>query len=497
MMGSSIHPVMSKRQDVRAVQDVRPTDRWSWIVAALLAFFFLSASAYIATKRLFWFDETFTVLIARLPDLATAWKALAEYVDSGPIGYHLLTRAVYHLSGQWDVSIRLLSAAAMAAAMLIVFDCARRLANGLVGLIAPCVLASSCLTFYAYEARSYALVVMLTAISLWLWIHTRERSRAAALLFGAVSFLAVTMHFYAILGLTPYGVWEIYRGRFRRLPCPKLIAGTIGALCACALSTAQILSSSRMTRNTSWAPSSTAALKGVFAQVFPGSLFLLVCVMALVVLFSNEKQSPGPMRDGERVSWFFLSIPFAGYAIAELVTNFLYYRYFLTLLPGVAVAFASFIGRQSEANRKAVWGVFLLLAGVAVGLETRTELHPERILYFGDQQGKTRVALAVEDAIVADGKLYITTPQRLLIPEVRYYSKRPDYYAELWPDRWQLAAARYDTSILYWNMDDLRRHASETAVILPTPEFTAAMTRAGITATAVPGHPEVLYLSAD
>jgi len=328
-------------------------------------------------------------------------------------------------------------------------------------------------------------------------MHTRERSRAAALLFGAVFFLAVTMHFYAVLGLTPYGVWEIYRGRLRRLPCPKLVAGIIGALCGCALSSTQILTSSRMTKGGSWAPPSIPALEGVFAQVFPGSLLLLVCIMALAVLFLNEKQPAGPMRDGERVSWFFLSIPFAGYLIAEVATNFFYYRHLMILLPGAAVGFAGFMSRQLGANRKTAWGVLLLLAGFAVRNEVLTALHPEQILYFGDQQGVTRAGLALEDDILADGKLYITSPEALLITEVRYYSKRPDYYVEMRPAQWQLARARYDTSILYWTLDDLKRHASETAVLLTTPEFTAEMARAGIRATAAPKHPEVLYLSAD
>lgn len=488
---------MPKRMDVRAVEDARPTDRWSWFVASLLAFFFLSASAYIATKRLLWFDETFTVAIARLPDLATVWRALGDYVDSAPIGYHILARTAYRLSGQWDVAIRLLSAAAMAAAMLIVFDCARRLTNGLAGLIAPCVLASSCLAFYAYEARAYALLVMLSAMSLWLWINTKERSRAAALLFGAIFFLAATTHFYAVVGLTPYAVWEVYRGRFRRLPCPKLIAGILGALCGCALCSAQILSSSRMTKGGSWAPPSIPALTGVFAEIFPGSLFWLVCIMALAVLFLNQRRPAGSMCDGERIGWFFLSIPFGGYLIAEVATGFFYYRHLITLLPGVAVGFACFISRQMGANRKIAWGVFLLLAGFAVRNEILTALHPERILYFGDQQGMTRAALALEDAIVADGKRFITSPERLLIAEVRYYSVYPEYYAELRPAPWQLAFVRYDPSVLYWNMDDLKLHASETAVLFPTPEFTAELSRAGIVATAAPRHPEVLYLRAD
>lgn len=139
----------------------------------------------------------------------------------------------------------------------------------------------------------------------------------------------------------------------------------------------------------------------------------------------------------------------------------------------------------------------MLLAGFAVRHEILTALHPEQIRYFGDQQGTTRAALALEDSIVADGKHFITSPERLLIPEVRHYSVYREHYVELRPAKWQLAVARYDTSVLYWNMDDLRQHASETAVLFPTPEFTAEMARAGIRATAAPKHPEVLYLSAD
>jgi hypothetical protein len=219
--------------------------------------------------------------------------------------------------------------------------------------------------------------------------------------------------------------------------------------------------------------------------------------MAVAVLFLNEKRPAGPMRNGERVSWFFLSIPFAGYLIAEVLTNFLYYRHFLLLLPGVAVGFACFIGRQFGANRKIAWGVLLLLGGFAIRSEVLTALHPERILYFGDQQAGTRAALALEDDMLADGKIYITSPGPLLISEVRYYSKRPDLYVELRPAPWQLARARYDTSVLYWDMDDLKRHASETAVLSATPEWTAEMARAGIRSAPAPKHPEVLYLSAD
>ena len=58
-------------------------------------------------------------MVRQWSNVATVWKALGDYMDSAPIGYHILVRAAYNLSGQWDERIRLLSAGAVAAAMLV------------------------------------------------------------------------------------------------------------------------------------------------------------------------------------------------------------------------------------------------------------------------------------------------------------------------------------------------------------------------------------------
>jgi hypothetical protein len=42
----------------------------------LLPAFYFAASVYIASQRLFWFDEILTVMISRLPGWTTIWKAL-------------------------------------------------------------------------------------------------------------------------------------------------------------------------------------------------------------------------------------------------------------------------------------------------------------------------------------------------------------------------------------------------------------------------------------
>ncbi len=43
---------------------------WTWTVAGLLAVFYFVTSIQIAAHRVFWFDELFTLHIARLPHSA-------------------------------------------------------------------------------------------------------------------------------------------------------------------------------------------------------------------------------------------------------------------------------------------------------------------------------------------------------------------------------------------------------------------------------------------
>src|SRR5208337_500114 len=111
-------------------------ERISAIAALVLAAFYLATSVYIASQRLFWFDELFTIHIARLPDWATIWTALHAGVDSLPPVYYMVARCFGSLFGPGEVVARMPSAFAMVAGMLITFDCARRLTDGLHGLVA-------------------------------------------------------------------------------------------------------------------------------------------------------------------------------------------------------------------------------------------------------------------------------------------------------------------------------------------------------------------------
>ena len=115
----------------------------SFVAAAILAAFYFATSIYIASHRVFWFDELFTIHIARLPEIKAIWTALGHGADSLPPTYYMVVRLFGDLFGKSEVAARLPSALAMAAGLLLIFDCARRLTDGLHGLIALSVATCS------------------------------------------------------------------------------------------------------------------------------------------------------------------------------------------------------------------------------------------------------------------------------------------------------------------------------------------------------------------
>src|SRR5579863_2145282 len=76
----------------------------AFAAAGGLALFYLLTSLYIAAHRVFWFNELFTVHIARLAKAGTVWSALANGVDALPPPYYLLVRVFDSAFGPGDIA---------------------------------------------------------------------------------------------------------------------------------------------------------------------------------------------------------------------------------------------------------------------------------------------------------------------------------------------------------------------------------------------------------
>lgn len=466
---------------------------WSLAAAILVAGFYLVTSIQIASHRLFWFDELFTVSISRLPNIPTMLQAL-KADNNMPFPYFVVVHLFERLLGHSEMAARLPSALAMTAGLLIAFDCARRLTDGLHGLIALAFLVCTFLPYFGYEARSYGIYFMFAALAFWIWSNTSDQKLSSAVLFGAVFLLGVSFHYYFVLCIVPYALWEAARWRPWRLPSAKLVGGALGIGCAIALLSGQILGANRHSA-TFWSKPSLFALREAFSAIFPDAAFLLALMMVLFagVLASKESVSRekvlplAPMTPAESAGWLCLAIPLAGFVLAKLVTNAFVDRYFIGMLPGVGIAFACSIWRHFSGTRWVPIGALLLLAGTGIYRQMEVLRHPESIDPF-DQQTQTRAMMRLENDLRKDGKRFFLFSTGMLYFPAHFYSPHPESYVLLIDSEKDLETSNtlryvYALRRFYpteaWNLEDLRQHAHETALIEPSSADLAMLANAG------------------
>jgi hypothetical protein len=495
-------PAISQSATQPAVNLLPGRRIWIAFAVAALTGFYLVTSVAIAARRLLWFDEIVTVLISRLPGASRIVAALAQVDNNMPAPYFLVVHWFFQLLGSGAVAARLPSALALAAGLLITFDCARRLTDGLHGLIAFAVLGCSCLPYYGFEARSYGIYFMLAALCFWIWVHGKAGT-LSAVLFGTTLFLAIAFHYYAVLTLVPYAAWEALNWKKgRKLPA-KLIAGAVG-VCGAAAALLPQMSGAKRYSAVFWSPPSLFKLRTAYPDLFPDGVFLLALVVIWVALTHRERNGdPESMQPAEHVGWLGLLIPFAGYLIARLVTNAYVSRYFIGLLPGVAVAFSCWVWRNFHFRTVVPLGILGILAGYGISEQLATVRRPESADPF-HQQSSTRRALELEGTLRREGKHFTVLTNGMLYLELRNYARRPEEYVLLVPSeeylkfhntpRYTVALSRY-YPMQFWNLEDLRTHAAETALLGFSTEDLTLLENIGLrTHTRLPDSLGVTYI---
>ena len=450
---------------------------WYWPVALLLAGFYVVSSLYISAQRLLWFDEIFTAIISRLPDVRTIWRALSESADATPPLFFLITRVFDKVFRHGDLGMRVPSAIALGTGLLVTFDVARRLTDALYGLIAMSLLTTSFVTYYGYEARPYALLFMLVPMALWLWVVTKDESKAAATAFGFLFLIGVPIHYYFFLCLVPFGILAVARKRFFH---PKVVAGAVAVIFSLALLYPQIASSHAAVQSFgTWNQQSLSRLQSVYGEFFPDAFVPLVLIAVGVAVFGGSREHmAAPISSGERVCWLFLAVPLVAYIVARLVTNSFYNRYLIGAVPGIAVAVTCLFWRHCRESRYLSLALLVVFGGFGISQQLRTLRHVDHIpATFGDPQEQTRQMLALEDTLRREGKGHFAVARNLLFLEAWYYSKHPEQYEYVSTE--PLVLQKYAPLKVVW-VEEIVASARQTAVIAPEPALAEALERAGL-----------------
>ena len=143
----------------------RRADAWIWALAALTA---VGAALRFSTLHVqsFWLDEAVTHgLVTR--SLSSMLSAIPHSESTPPL-YYVVAWVWARLFGAGESGLRSFSAVCGTATIVILALIARRLGGTRAGLVAAALAAANpLLIWYSQEARAYALLVALCALTLW------------------------------------------------------------------------------------------------------------------------------------------------------------------------------------------------------------------------------------------------------------------------------------------------------------------------------------------
>lgn len=150
------------------------------------------------TSKPFWFDECFSVELARLT--LGSFLRVIWWREANMSLYYALLRAWLHF-GQSEFFIRSLSVLFASATVPAIYWLGRRLYDRKVAFLASALFAFNAYNVrYSQEARSYTLFVLLATLSSGLFVSwLRDPSRRSRVAYVLASVLAVYSHVYALL----------------------------------------------------------------------------------------------------------------------------------------------------------------------------------------------------------------------------------------------------------------------------------------------------------
>ena len=186
--------------------------RIPWCLAPLtLAYAFIVV--LWAAETTFWYDELFTVYLSRLETLDVLWTALKDGVDLNPPFLYLAVKWSQAVFGENHVGTRVPMMIGFWLMSLSLYLFLRQRTTATLALVGALFPAATNAFSYAFEARSYGIVLGGAGLALVCWQRAGNLSRRKLWLIGlSLSLgLALLTHCYAVLLLFPFFLAELAR----------------------------------------------------------------------------------------------------------------------------------------------------------------------------------------------------------------------------------------------------------------------------------------------
>lgn len=189
----------------------RSRSRAFWVVAGLTV---LAAVLRFATLgvQAYHHDEIVTASRLLRGSFGHAMDAVG-FSESAPPLYYALAWFWTQLTGTGEFGLRSLSAVAGVATVPVAYLLGRELRGRRTGLMAAALVAVNPMAlWYSQEARAYALLALLCAISLLYCLRALHRGERRDVVFwGLVSGLALATHYFAVFPIAVEAIWLLRR----------------------------------------------------------------------------------------------------------------------------------------------------------------------------------------------------------------------------------------------------------------------------------------------
>ena len=200
-------------------------------VGGLVALALLVRFVWITHQSL-WYDEVVSLTLAKQP-FGSMLHDIARTESTPPLYYAVLWVWV-RIFGTTALALRSLSALTGVATVVVVYLAARvRFSRGAALVAGAFAATNPMLIWYSQETRSYALVTLFVAGTLYFFLRSRaEGSEQPPVGWAITASLALASHYFAVFVVVPEAVLLLYayRGRWRRLVPALTVPAVVGAL---------------------------------------------------------------------------------------------------------------------------------------------------------------------------------------------------------------------------------------------------------------------------
>ncbi|MGH2894506.1 MAG: glycosyltransferase family 39 protein, partial [Solirubrobacteraceae bacterium] len=340
----------------------------------------------------FWFDEANTAQLVQFSP--GKMLGLIPHSESTPPLYYCVAWVWARLWGDGEAGLRSLSAVAGVIVVPVAYVTGARLMTRRAGLIAAALTAfSPLLTWYSQEARSYSMLVLLTALSLLAFAYARETPAPRLLaLWVLTSGLALATHYFAAVTVVPEAAWLL--AQHRRRPAVRM---AVAIVAGCGLALIPLAISQNGTGHDSWIASAPLGLR--LRQILPQFLIgtgaparvllrdsaiglVAIALIRLAIGGLSEERSGALVAGGLALAGFALSLVLAAVGFDDLIT-----RNIIALWLPAALLVAGGLA----CGRGRALGVAVLAALCAIGVTAALGVAADRNLQRPDWRYVARI----------------------------------------------------------------------------------------------------------